>query len=342
MTTQTHLQTAPSNVYGMRVDQILAQLFPDYSRSCLQRWLKEGRVQVDGQVLKPKDKLQGGEAITLTVEQVEQVHDQAESIPLDIIYEDEAILVLNKPADLVVHPGAGNQQGTLLNALLYHAPELAQLPRAGLVHRLDKDTTGVMVVAKTIPAQTALVAQLQARSVKREYEAIVVGTLISGKTITAPIGRHPKQRTQMAVVLTDAGKPAVSHVRILERYPEHTRVAVSIETGRTHQIRVHLAHIGYPVLGDSVYGKRLMIPKGAEPELVAVLRSFKRQALHARRLTLLHPVTHKKMTWKAPVPEDFATLRSLLQATVVHGPEWTWADDEYWDDDYDDEEDNLL
>jgi 23S rRNA pseudouridine1911/1915/1917 synthase len=313
-TTQIKLtQTIPLHCFGMRLDQTLAELFSDYSRASLQKWLKQGDILVDGNLLRAKDKVNGGELIVLNVEVEDVTTDEPQDIELNILYEDADLLVLNKPAGLVVHPGAGNPDGTLLNALLNHVPALSQLPRAGIVHRLDKDTTGVMVVAKTMAAQTWLVGQLQERKVKREYEAIVVGDLIAGRTIDKPMSRHPKQRTKMAIAPEGYGKPAISHVNVLQRYGTYTRVRVRIETGRTHQIRVHLSHIGYPVLGDPLYGARLILPKGASEELIDELRAFKRQALHAYQLTLEHPTTHEVMSWKAKLPVDMSHLCRLFE-----------------------------
>ena len=314
----THLQkteTIPEQHAGMRIDQSLAEIFPDYSRATLQKWLKAGQILIDGQSPRAKDKVKGGEPVVLSVDLVDVNHHEAQALDqdLEIIYEDDDILVINKPTDLVVHPGAGNPDGTLLNALLNHAPQLSQLPRAGIVHRLDKDTTGLMIVAKTLAAQTHLVEQLQAREVKREYEAVVVGELISGRKIDLPISRHAKQRKKMSVAPDGYGKPSVTHVRIIERYPNYTRVRLQIETGRTHQIRVHLSHIGYPVLGDPVYGARLKLPKHASDEFIETLRAFKRQALHACQLSLKHPISGKMMQWKAPLPEDMKYLVMMLQ-----------------------------
>ncbi|MCT5989109.1 23S rRNA pseudouridine(1911/1915/1917) synthase RluD [Pseudomonas aeruginosa] len=285
----------PFELGGQRLDQIAAQLFPEHSRSRLAGWIKDGR----------------GAQLVLEAEQEAQGEWLAQDIELEIVYEDEHILVIDKPAGLVVHPAAGHQDGTLLNALLYHVPDIANVPRAGIVHRLDKDTTGLMVVAKTLEAHTKLVAQLQARSVSRIYEAIVIGVITSGGTIDAPIGRHGVQRQKMAVV--DAGKVAVSHYRVLERFRAHTHTRVKLETGRTHQIRVHMSHIGYPLVGDPVYGGRFRIPPVASQTLVQTLREFPRQALHARFLELDHPATGVRMKWESPLPEDFLWLLSLLR-----------------------------
>ncbi|HGR4943124.1 23S rRNA pseudouridine(1911/1915/1917) synthase RluD [Pseudomonas aeruginosa] len=301
----------PFELGGQRLDQIAAQLFPEHSRSRLAGWIKDGRLTVDGAVLRPRDIVHSGAQLVLEAEQEAQGEWLAQDIELEIVYEDEHILAIDKPAGLVVHPAAGHQDGTLLNALLYHVPDIANVPRAGIVHRLDKDTTGLMVVAKTLEAHTKLVAQLQARSVSRIYEAIVIGVITSGGTIDAPIGRHGVQRQKMAVV--DAGKVAVSHYRVLERFRAHTHTRVKLETGRTHQIRVHMSHIGYPLVGDPVYGGRFRIPPVASQTLVQTLREFPRQALHARFLELDHPATGVRMKWESPLPEDFLWLLSLLR-----------------------------
>ncbi|HGP4203488.1 TPA: 23S rRNA pseudouridine(1911/1915/1917) synthase RluD [Pseudomonas aeruginosa] len=301
----------PFELGGQRLDQIAAQLFPEHSRSRLAGWIKDGRLTVDGAVLRPRDIVHSGAQLVLEAEQEAQGEWLAQDIELEIVYEDEHILVIDKPAGLVVHPAAGHQDGTLLNALLYHVPDIANVPRAGIVHRLDKDTTGLMVVAKTLEAHTKLVAQLQARSVSRIYEAIVIGVITSGGTIDAPIGRHGVQRQKMAVV--DAGKVAVSHYRVLERFRAHTHTRVKLETGRTHQIRVHMSHIGYPLVGDPVYGGCFRIPPVASQTLVQTLREFPRQALHARFLELDHPATGMRMKWESPLPEDFLWLLSLLR-----------------------------
>jgi 23S rRNA pseudouridine1911/1915/1917 synthase len=310
----------PPEMAGRRLDQALAELFPEYSRSRLKQWIDEGNVRVGGKVLRPKDKVAGGEAVEVTAVVEPEERFQAEAIPLNILYEDGAILVIDKPADFVVHPAAGNWEGTLLNALLHHAPELAVVPRAGIVHRIDKDTTGLLVVARTLEAQTALVEQLQERSVSREYEAICNGVMTAGGTVDAPIDRHPVDRKRMAVV--GGGKPAVTHYRVAERFRAHTHVRVKLETGRTHQIRVHLAHIHFPLVGDPVYGGRLRLPKGASEELRDALQHFPRQALHAARLALVHPVTGETMEWSSPLPQDMERLLALLRAdALAHAPE---------------------
>lgn len=304
--------TVPPNAFGMRLDQVAAELFSEYSRSRLQQWIREGALTVAGQPARPKDKLLGGETLVLDARLEEQGEWQSESIPLTIVHEDEQILVLDKPAGLVVHPGAGNPGGTLLNALLHHSPELVHLPRAGIVHRLDKETSGLMVVARTLEAQNSLVAQLQARTVSREYEAVVQGVLTGGGSINKPIGRHPRQRTRMAVV-QQGGKPAVTHYRVLRRFEHHTHIRVQLETGRTHQIRVHMADLGYPLVGDATYGGRLKLPAGASEELIAMLRGFRRQALHAAGLSLDHPRTGERMSWQSPLPQDLVALLAALE-----------------------------
>lgn len=307
----TRSARVPAHMNGMRFDQVASALFPEFSRARLQTWIKEGQLTLAGRIAKPKERLFGGEQLALQAHEAPEEW-QAESIALNIVYEDPHLLVVNKPAGLVVHPAAGNASGTLLNALLHHCPELVDVPRAGIVHRLDKDTTGLMVVAKTLPARDDLVAQLQARAVTREYEAVVIGTMTGGGRVDAPIGRHPKQRTKMAVVAT--GKPAVTHYRVLTRFAAHTHIRVNLETGRTHQIRVHMAHIHFPLVGDSTYAGRFKAPKGAEPELVEALKSFPRQALHAARLALTHPDTGEHCEWQASLPEDMVQLLAQLKA----------------------------
>jgi len=296
-----------------RLDTVLAETFNDYSRSRIQTWIKEGRVTLDGEVqIKPKFRVLGGEKVVLNAVLEDEVFALPENIPIDIVYEDDDILVINKQLGLVVHPGAGNPDGTLLNALLFHYPQVKEVPRAGIVHRLDKDTTGLMVVAKTVPAQTHLVEQLQRHAVERIYDAIVVGVVKSGATVNKNIGRHPTERIKMAA-LRYGGKKAVSHYRVLERFREHSRVRVKLETGRTHQIRVHMAAVGFPLVGDQVYGGRLKIPKKMMPEFVEILRGFKHQALHAGQLSLEHPITGKQMKWKAEMPEDMLDLIDMLR-----------------------------
>ncbi len=302
---------------GLRLDQALARLFPDYSRSRLQTWIKTGRVQVDGEVRKPKVKVWAGEHISLQALMETEQGCEAEDIPLNIVHEDEHILVIDKPAGLVVHPGAGNRGGTVQNALLFHDPKASALPRAGIVHRLDKDTTGLMVVARSLVAHKYLVEALQQRHIKREYLALVVGSPTAGGEVDAPIGRHPNKRVCMAVV--NNGKAARTHYRINERFRIHTLLDVQLESGRTHQIRVHMAHIHYPLVGDSVYGGRPKLPRGASAETIAALQGFPRQALHARRLSLSHPVSGEEMSWESPVPEDLHDLlQQLRQDLATH------------------------
>ncbi len=301
----------PFEMGGQRLDQIAAQLFAEHSRSRLAGWIKEGRLTVDGAVLRPRDVVHFGSVLELETEQEAQGEWVAQDIPLNIVYEDDDLLVIDKPAGLVVHPAAGHADGTLLNALLHHVPDIINVPRAGIVHRLDKDTTGLMVVAKTLEAHTQLVAQLQARTVSRIYECIVIGVVTSGGTVDAPIGRSSANRQRMAVI--EGGKPAVSHYRVLERFRSHTHVRVKLETGRTHQIRVHMTYAGFPRVGDPVYAGRFRIPPAASPTLVQTLREFPRQALHARFLELKHPTTGKRMKWESPLPEDLVWLLSLLR-----------------------------
>ncbi|MEJ2061633.1 MAG: 23S rRNA pseudouridine(1911/1915/1917) synthase RluD [Gammaproteobacteria bacterium] len=297
---------------GLRLDQALAELFPEYSRSRLQAWIRQGCVRLDGAtVTVPRTPVAGGEQVELAVRLEPQGEVEAQAIPLDVVYEDDHLLVLNKPAGLVVHPAAGNPDRTLQNALLHHAPSLAALPRAGIVHRLDKETSGLMVVAKTLKAHKQLVDQLQARTVKREYLALVQGTIVAGGTVDAPIGRHPVDRKRMAVV--GGGRAAITHYRVEERFPHHTLLRVSLETGRTHQIRVHMAHIRHPIVGDPVYGGRLRLPAGVSEHFREALRGFRRQALHATRLSLVHPDTGETCSWEAPPPQDFAGLLALLR-----------------------------
>ncbi|WP_417660580.1 23S rRNA pseudouridine(1911/1915/1917) synthase RluD [Pseudomonas sp.] len=301
----------PTDLGGQRLDQIAAQLFAEHSRSRLTAWIKEGLLTVDGKVIRPRDIVHGGAQLELNAEQEAQGEWVAQDIALDIVYEDDDILVINKPAGLVVHPAAGHADGTLLNALLHHVPDIVNVPRAGIVHRLDKDTTGLMVVAKNIQAQTQLVDQLQKRTVSRIYECVVIGVITAGGKIDAPIGRSSSQRQRMTV--TDGGKQAISHYRVLERFRSHTHARVKLETGRTHQIRVHMSHVGFPLIGDPVYAGRFRIPPAASPTLVQSLKEFPRQALHARFLELDHPVTGKRMKWESALPDDLVWLLTLLR-----------------------------
>jgi len=301
----------PESLAGARLDRALAELFPDFSRSRLQGWVKDGRCVVDGRVGRNKDKLAGGERVELAAEFEDQVIPHAQAIPLDLIYEDDHLLVVNKPAGLVVHPAAGNPDGTLQNALLHHDLSLRELPRAGIVHRLDKDTSGLLVVARTPAAHHYLVDELQARRIHREYRAVVAGQMVAGGTVDAPVGRHRTQRTRMAV--THSGKPAQTEYRVLERFRTHSLLQLKLDTGRTHQIRVHMAHIGYPIVGDPVYGGRLKMPAGAGEALREGLRGFRRQALHAFKLGLTHPHSGDWMEWEAPLPDDMQALLTLLR-----------------------------
>lgn len=302
----------PQSSAGRRVDQVLVELFPGYSRSRLQQWIKAGQVLLNQRPVLARYRVAGGEQVEVRAQLQLETEVRPEDIPLDIRFQDQHLLVLNKPAGLVVHPAAGNPNGTLQNALLYYDPELAALPRAGIVHRLDKDTSGLMVVARSLSAHKSLVEQLQARSVHREYLALVQSVLAAGGTVDAPIGRHQRDRLRMAVV--ESGKPAISHYRVLERFAAHTLVQVRLETGRTHQIRVHMAHIHCPLLGDPLYGGRLRLPRGASAVLREAISAFRRQALHAVRLQLIHPVTREVVGWEAEIPADFNQLLESLRA----------------------------
>ena len=304
------MSVIPSACAGLRLDQALARLFPQYSRSRLQAWLREGRIRVDGRVPDVRSKVHGGERLEMEFEP--ETPDgleaaAAEDIALAIVFEDEDLLVLDKPVGLVVHPGSGNRSGTLMNALLHHAPALGGIPRAGIVHRLDKDTSGLLVVAKTLTAQTSLVRQLQARTVGRRYLALVHGALMRGGEVDAPVGRHPVQRTKMAVV--GGGRAALTRFAVRENLGAATLVECQLETGRTHQIRVHMAHLGHSLVGDPVYGPRRV----ADP----LLAGFKRQALHAFRLGLVHPSSGQSMRWFSPLPEDFSSLLRALGSRSV-------------------------
>lgn len=301
----------PPELAGKRFDVALATLYPEFSRSRLQSWIKSGDALIAGEQRRPKDPVSEGEVVTLDAEPEEVVQWQPEAIPLNILYEDEALLFIDKAAGMVVHPAVGNWQGTLVNALLHHAPALAEVPRAGIVHRLDKDTSGVLVVAKTLEAHTHLVRQLQDRAMAREYRAISKGVMTAGGTVDEPIGRHKVDRKKMAVALN--GKPAVTHYRVIEKFRAHTHIRCQLETGRTHQIRVHLEHVRFALLGDPVYGHRLQIPKGSSEELIEALRSFKRQALHAAKLGLEHPTTGEWIEQVSPLPEDMVSMLDQLR-----------------------------
>ncbi len=301
----------PVSAAGRRFDQVLAELFSDYSRSRLQQWVRAGAVRLDAQLVEARYRVSGGEWVEIAAKLPEDTEVLPQAIPLDVRYEDEYLLVINKPAGLVVHPAAGNRDGTLQNALLHHDAGLAAVPRAGIVHRLDKDTSGLMVVARQLSAHKSLVEQLQARSVHREYLALVQGQVTASGIVDAPIGRHPRDRLRMAVV--DSGKPAVTHYRVLERFPAHTLVEARLETGRTHQIRVHMAHIRYPLVGDPLYGGRFRLPAGASQTLAEALRKFRRQALHARRLEFIHPASGEPVGWEVRLPADFEHLLEVLR-----------------------------
>ena len=309
--TEQYTAEIPLELSGLRLDQALAELFPDFSRSKLQSWIKEGHVLLDGEAQNPKRKVLGGEQVLLQAEIELETDCEPEDIPLDIVYEDESLLIVNKPAGLVVHPAAGHREGTLQNALLHHAPSLAGIARSGIVHRIDKDTSGLLMVAKTLKAHKSLVDQLQARDIDREYLALAQGYLTAGGAVDEPIGRHSTDRKRFAV--REDGKPSVTHYRIEERLPGHTLLRVKLETGRTHQIRVHLAHIRHPLLGDPVYGGRLRLLPGGNQTLGEALRGFRRQALHAEKLGLEHPSTGEWREWRVDMPEDFQNLLASLR-----------------------------
>ncbi|MBT8094254.1 MAG: 23S rRNA pseudouridine(1911/1915/1917) synthase RluD [Gammaproteobacteria bacterium] len=303
--------TVPAELAGLRLDQALAQMFPDYSRSRLKDWLLDGAITVDGGSRRPRDAVSGGEYVVLEPRVEKEVHAEPEPIELEIRYEDDDLLVVNKPAGLVVHPGAGNPRGTLMNGLLHHAPRLADVPRAGIIHRIDKDTSGLLLVAKTLPAHTALVRALAERAISREYLAVCNGVLTGGGTIDQPIARHPVDRKRMSV--REDGKPAVTHYKVLERFRAYTCIQATLETGRTHQIRVHFAWRRHALVGDPVYGGRLALPKGASESLIETLRRFRRQALHAARLAFEHPVSGTAVEIEVAPPADFQALLAALR-----------------------------
>ena len=312
---QTHRLEFPPEMAGRRLDQALAQLLPQYSRTRIQRWIAEGAVLINGLAPRARDVIVGGESATVEARLSEETGVAPEKLPLHIVHQDASVIVIDKPAGLVVHPGAGNREHTLQNALLAHDPKLARVPRAGLVHRIDKDTSGLLVVARSIEAHTALVAELAAHDIEREYLALCTGAMTGGGTVDEPIGRHRTQRTKMAV--RSDGREAVTHYRIEKRYRAHTLARVRLETGRTHQIRVHLAHAGYPIVGDPVYGGRRRIPAGASTDLLRALDGFKRQALHAARLTFTHPKSGKRVAFDAPLPADFRQLLGALDRDLA-------------------------
>ena len=305
-------KTIPESLNNMRLDQALAKLYPEYSRAQWQSWIKGGSIQIDDQpITKPREKVLTDQLIQIDAVATEQGDWAAQDIPLEIIHEDDQIIVINKQPGLVVHPGAGNPDRTLVNALLYHYPELITLPRAGIVHRLDKDTSGLLVIARTLAAHNALTQAITNREIKREYQAIIHGDMISGNTIDEPIGRHPTHRTKMAV--KNGGREAITHYRLIEKLPYFTHIKCQLESGRTHQIRVHMAHIGHPIVGDATYGYGNNIPGKLTAELRTYVQAFPRQALHAWRLTLLHPTTEKELSFEAPLPADLQTLLKTIK-----------------------------
>jgi 23S rRNA pseudouridine1911/1915/1917 synthase len=312
MTEAPQQLTIPDSLAGQRLDQALAAMFPEYSRSRLKSWILQGFVTVDERAMRPKDAVEGGELVRLSPQEETGVTSGPEPLNLNIVFEDEALLAVDKPAGLVVHPGAGNVRGTLMNGLLHHVPDAAALPRAGIVHRLDKDTSGLMLVGKTLRAHTALVRALEERKIARHYVAVCNGVLTGGGKIDAPIARHPVDRLKMSV--QEKGRPAITHFRVLERFAAHTYISVQLETGRTHQIRVHFAHRRKPLLGDPVYGGRLAMPAGATEALQVALRNFKRQALHAAKLEFRHPDSNEDFSLKAEPPDDFRALLEVLRA----------------------------
>lgn len=301
----------PTSLANERLDQALTKLMPDYSRTQIQEWLENGHILVNGNLIKAKTRIKGGENILVSAPITAPTPWAPEEIPLSIVFEDDSLMVINKPVGMVVHPGAGNSKHTLLNALLHHDPTLQLLPRAGILHRLDKDTSGLLVIAKTNQALKSLSHQLKKRTILREYQAIVNGDMISGGEISAPIGRHHKDRKRMTV--TEAGKKAVTHYRIMEKYRAHTRLCVRLETGRTHQIRVHMAYIHHPIVGDPTYG-RVQLQKNMSAELIQFLRQFKRQALHAATLQFTHPVTGELCRFEAKIPDDMQQLIQILKS----------------------------
>ena len=300
----------PERMTGDRLDVALSEMLPDYSRSKITAWIKSGDALINNKAFKPKDKVNGSQMVSLSLNKKQNNDWSAENIALNIVFEDEDIIIINKPFGLVTHPGAGNWNGTLANALLYYDPQLSKLDRAGIVHRLDKNTSGLMVIARNERSQKYLVEQLQSHSVAREYSAIVYGHMISGGSVHDPIGRDPKDRMKQTV--SSNGRDATTHYRVIDRFKSHTHVKAILETGRTHQIRVHLSHIGYPLLGDPMYGGRVRFPKKASEILKESLLGFKRQALHSKKLTLNHPSTGELMSWKAPLPDDMLELLAIL------------------------------
>ncbi|MCG6937672.1 MAG: 23S rRNA pseudouridine(1911/1915/1917) synthase RluD [Gammaproteobacteria bacterium] len=316
MTEEPIIKTLTEEFAGKRLDIVLAELFPEYSRSRLKTWIEQGQVLVNGEIARPKNKVLGDEVLQLTVQTIESdANCEAEDIPLDIVYQDDDIIVINKPADFVVHPAAGHYSGTVQNALLHYDESLASVPRAGIVHRLDKDTTGLMVVARNLSSHKYLVEQIQQHDVIREYQAVVHGVMTGGGMVNQKIGRHPHDRIKMAV--TDHGREAVTHYRLLERFREHSHIKLQLETGRTHQIRVHMNFLRHPVVGDPVYAGRHRIPAGAQQELVDYLQQFKRQALHAWKLRFAHPQHGNEVSFEAPLADDIQQLISLLHKDML-------------------------
>ena len=299
----------PDDYAGMRLDHALASMIPEHSRARLQQWIKAGQVLINGQACKARDTAVSGAKVVINGDAPPKMNYAAQAIALDVIHVDDDMIILNKPAGLVVHPAAGNYDGTLLNALLFHFPELIKVPRAGIIHRLDKETSGLLIIARNLTAHTQLINLMREHEIEREYIALATGRITAGNTIDAPLARHAQQRIKMAVM--PSGKPAVTHYRVMTRYPHHTLLRVNLETGRTHQIRVHLAHIKHPLVGDPLYG-RLVFPKGASENLREALRDFKRQALHAHKLTFTHPGTGEPCEFTAPLPKDFENLLKVL------------------------------
>ncbi|GIK35071.1 MAG: pseudouridine synthase [Gammaproteobacteria bacterium] len=315
MTAISHSISIPEEQAGRRLDQALAELLPDYSRSRIKEWILGGCVLLDGAVAQPRTLVAAGQQVELQATVAARAAVVAQDVPFEVVHEDDAVLVVLKPAGLVVHPGAGNPDATLENGLRRHAPALAALPRSGLLHRLDKDTSGLVLVAKTLAAHTHLTRALQEREITREYRAIVNGVMTAGGTVEAPIGRHPTQRTRMAVV--GSGRPAVTHYRVLGRFAAHSFIAVRLETGRTHQIRVHMAHIGFPILGDPTYGGRPRLPAGADAALIAALQGFRRQALHASAIRFRHPASGEWLEFGAPLPQDMRAALAALAGSAA-------------------------
>ncbi len=315
MSQEISTKSIPDELAGQRLDQALAKMFPEYSRSRLKSWLLAGAITVDGQSPRPRDAVLGGESVVLSPVAEATVNADPEPIALDVVFEDESLMVINKPAGLVVHPGAGNPSGTLMNGLLHHAATLEEVPRAGIIHRLDKNTSGLLLIAKTLPAHTALVRLLADRDISRHYLAVCNGVLTGGGTINAAIGRHPVDRTKMSI--QDNGKPAVTHYTVRERFAAHTYINVVLDTGRTHQIRVHFAHRRHALVGDPVYGGRLALPAGASEPMIAALRGFRRQALHATRLAFEHPESGESLNFEVPPPDDFQVLIDVFRTDAA-------------------------